>query len=77
MRTSLNIEDRLMEAAKREAEKNKQTISETITRWARYGYEALRKQNRQKVPRLRTVDLGGPAKVDLNSRRDWLDQLDE
>jgi hypothetical protein len=77
MRTSLNIEDRLMEAAKREAEKNKQTISETITRWARYGYEALRKQKHQKTPRLRTVDLGGPAKIDLNSRRDWLDQLDE
>ncbi len=77
MKTSLTLDARLVQAARKEAEKSGKTLSETITLWARLGWELLQKQ--QRTPRthqLKTVDLGGPAMIDLHCRRDWLDTLD-
>lgn len=75
MKTSLNIEDSLARAAQREARRTGRTLSETITAWARAGRAAL--AGRRRDPRdVKPVDLGGPAAVGLNSRRDWMDVLD-
>lgn len=75
MKTSLIIEDSLFEAAKKEAGRQNKNISEMIVMWARAGYKHLshesKKTNRKK--KLAPLDLGGPAKLDLTSRRDWMD----
>jgi len=76
MKTSLIIEDSLFKAAKREAEKMGKTISETISLWARVGRETLLKRKKIQTS-LKTVNLGGPAKIDLSSRRDWMDELEK
>ena len=76
MKTSLVIEDSLFKAAREESLKGSKTISETISYWARIGREALKKSKMNPARSLKTVDLGGAALVDLNSRRDWMDVLD-
>jgi len=75
MKTSLNIEDSLFKEAQKEAQKNRKTLSETISYWARIGRDTLRKSKKEGQRRLKSVDLGGAARVDLNSRRDWMDKL--
>jgi hypothetical protein len=75
MKTSLNIEDSLFEAAKKEAERTGKTLSETISTWAREGRRLVARQQRERRP-TPPVDLGGSATVDINSRRDWMDALD-
>lgn len=78
MKTSLNIQDSLFKAAQEEAKKNKSTISELISTWARIGREALMKQKEKRTVRqLMSRDLGGKAFIDLSSRRDWMDALDQ
>lgn len=76
MKTSLNIENSLFEIAQKEAQKNKKTLSETITHWARVGWETLKKQKRNQKPKLTFLNLGGPTLIDINCRRDWMDVLD-
>ena len=78
MKTSLNIDDYLFEAARKEAQKRGTTIGETLSWWAQVGRKALR-ANRGRVrtsARVKAVNLGGAARLDLNSRRDWMDVLD-
>lgn len=75
MKTSLNLDDYLFKAAKKEMQKTGKTLSETISLWARLGLEHLLKQKPQSGKKLKTVDLGGPAMLDLSSRRDWRDLL--
>lgn len=77
MKTSLTLDARLVQAARKEAAKTGKTLSATITQWARTGWEVLQKQRRTitKQP-LKTVNLGGPASIDLQCRRDWMDTLD-
>lgn len=75
MKTSLVIEDRLFREAQKDSRAKGKTISETISHWARVGWETL-KNTRKGSKRLRSVDLGGPALVDLSSRRDWMETLD-
>ena len=74
MKTSLILEDRLFREARKEAQARGKTISETISHWARVGWETLKKGQKGRR-RLKAVDLGGPALVDLSSRRDWMDTL--
>lgn len=76
MKTSLNIEDSIFEAAQQEALKSHKTVSELISYWARVGREMLRKQLKARKKQLKPVNLGGPAQIDINSRRDWMDLLD-
>mgnify|MGYP001766763521 CR=1 FL=1 len=79
MKTSLNIDDILFKEAGEEARREGKTIGETISGWARAGRRALlekrRAAKRRKAPR--AVDLGGPAMIDLGSRRDWMDSLED
>lgn len=76
MKTSLVIEDSIFRAAQQEAQRSNKTLSETISYWARLGWEALRKR---KPPsrKIRPVNLGGKAKINLASRKAWMDELDE
>lgn len=76
MKTSLNIEESLFKAAAEEAEKRDKTLSEMISYWARVGWKTLRAQEARRPTKIKPVHLGGPAIVDLNCRRDWMDNLD-
>ena len=74
MKTSLNIEDSLFKAAQQTAQKYGRTLSDVISEWARVGKDTL--THKKTRPPFHPADLGGPAKVDLSSRRDWMDTLD-
>ena len=74
MKTSLNLEDEVFDAAKKEAQLSGLSISAVISKWARAGREALKRQPKKGVE-FRPVDLGGAARVDLTHRRDWLDEI--
>lgn len=78
MKTSLNIEDSLFRDAQKEALKERKTISEIISLWAREGKKILQVQKKSRTGRrkLEAINLGDPARVDLTSRRDWMDTLD-
>ncbi|MBK5290435.1 MAG: hypothetical protein JJE04_01910 [Acidobacteriia bacterium] len=76
MKTSLVIDDSLFRAAKAEAERTGKTISETISAWASAGRRSLKEEKRKKKRVLPVLDLGQP-RIDLTSRRDWLDLLDD
>lgn len=76
MKTSLIIDDRVFQAARREAERQGKTVSQLISEWARIGLETLRKVTRLRRRKLRTVNLGRPAKINLNSRSDWMEELE-
>lgn len=75
MKTSLNIEDRLFGLLQRESIRQKKTLGEILSEWARVGYEALCKQGKKGKRRLRSVNLGGETRIDINSRKEWMDLL--
>lgn len=77
MKTSLNINDHIYKTAQREAQNQSSTISEIISFWAQVGLDFIKKQRARKKLVFKPVDLGGPAEIDLNSRRDWMDLLDK
>lgn len=76
MKTSLIIDDRVFEDAKKEAGKSGKTISEVISKWAQVGRE-VDKQNRkkQRPKEFKAKDLGAPQ-IDLSSRKDWMEELE-
>lgn len=76
MKTSLILEDSLFREAQKEARRCKRTLSEVISDWARAGRETLKRRAKAVRPTLKSVDLGGPASVDVNCRRDWMDLLE-
>lgn len=75
MKTSLNLDDSLFHAAATEARRTGKTISETVSAWARLGRDVVQVQRAERRP-VPALDLGGPATIDLASRRDWMDTLD-
>ena len=76
MKTSLVIDDRVFEEAKKEADKSGKTISEVISKWAQMGREAWKQnQKTQKAKEFRAKDLGLPQ-VDLSNRKDWMEELE-
>lgn len=75
MKTSLNLDDNLFRAAQREALKTGKTMSELINHWASFGRKCLIDAPK-KQKSFSPINLGGPTKIDLTSRRDWMDQLD-
>lgn len=75
MKTSLNIENHLFDALKREALRQKKTLSEVLCEWARAGYEILGNRGKKSRRKLRGVNLGGAAQIDINSRKEWMDLL--
>jgi len=74
MKTSLIIDDSLFKEAKREAERENKTLSETISYWARVGRNYLKK-SKKSPKKLKTVNVGRPL-ISLKSRREWMDILD-
>lgn len=76
MKTSLIIDDRVFQTARREAERRGKTVSQVISDWARIGLETLKKAAQSRRKALKSVNLGGAAEIDLSSRRDWMDSLD-
>ncbi|MBI2339406.1 MAG: hypothetical protein HYU99_03415 [Deltaproteobacteria bacterium] len=75
MKTTLMIDNFLFKEARKEAVKTGRSLSETISLWARAGHAAM-SRGKKRPPVLKTVDLGGPAAIDINSRRNWMDALD-
>mgnify|MGYP001607285503 CR=1 FL=1 len=76
MKTSLVIDDRVFEEAKKEAAKSGRTISEVISKWAQIGREAWRQtQKNKKITDFKAQNLGSPQ-VDLSSRKDWMEELE-
>lgn len=76
MKTSLVLEDSLFREAQKEAHRARKTLSEVISEWARLGKDLVRGKKRAKPLKVRALDLGGPATIDINSRREWMDLID-
>ena len=76
MKTSLVIDDRIFDEAKKEADKTGRTISEVISKWAQVGRDFLRDSNKnQKIKQFKPKDLGSP-KIDLSNRKNWMEELE-
>lgn len=76
MKTSLVIDDRVFEDAKREADKSGKTISEVISKWAQLGREVFKQTSKNQRPKeFKAKDLGAPQ-IDLSSRKDWMEELE-
>lgn len=76
MKTSLIIDDRIFEDAKKEADKTGSTISEVISKWAQVGREMWKQnQKRKKTKEFRARNLGAPL-IDLTNRKNWMEELE-
>ena len=76
MKTSLIIDDRVFEEAKKEADKSGKTISEVISKWAQLGRDVVKQaQKNQRPKEFKAKDLGVPQ-IDLSSRKDWMEELE-
>jgi hypothetical protein len=76
MKTSLNLDEELFKTAKKEALRQKTTMSHVINIWARAGRKALVEKKVKKCE-FQAVDLGGAPQIDLENRSDWMEVLDE
>lgn len=76
MKTSLIIEDRVFEDARKEASKSGRSISEVISQWAVLGREAWRQKKAGPRKKFKPLDLG-LEKVDLTNRKEWMEELDD
>jgi len=76
MKTSLNIDDSVFQAAQKMALQQRKTVSEIISLWAKLGWERLKTTKSRIKKSVTPVSLGGPSRVNLNSRQVWLDELD-
>ncbi len=77
MKTSLVIDDALYQAAKKHAEKHGTTLSETISEWAKTGFQMLKqKKNDYQKKSFTPLDGGGPPYINIHNRNEWLDELD-
>lgn len=77
MKTSLVIDDRVFEEAKKESVKSGRTISEIISKWAQIGRDVLRQNQKDQKSRkeFKPRDLGQP-RIDLSNRKDWMEELE-
>ena len=76
MKTSLNLNDQIFEAAKAEAYATGKTLSEIISSWAAVGRAATQKAQK-KNKTFKPLDLGGAPAVDLSSRSRWFEELED
>jgi hypothetical protein len=74
MKTSLIIDDRVFEEAKKEASKSGRSLSEIISQWAALGREVWRQKKRQNLKKFKALNLGR-EKIDLTSRKEWMEDL--
>ncbi len=76
MKTSLIIDDRVFEDAKKEANKSGKTISEVISKWAQVGRQVFKQKIKNQLPKeFKAKNLGAPQ-MDLSSRKDWMEELE-
>ncbi len=76
MKTSLILDDRVFEDAKKESHKTGKAISEIISSWAAMGRDLWRQKKGQPSKKFKPLNLG-PEKVDLTNRKDWMEDLDD
>ena len=76
MKTSLVLDDRVFEEAKKESLKTGKTISEIISEWAAIGRDQWKKLKGKKKKTFKPLDLGG-QNIDLTSRKEWMEDLDD
>lgn len=76
MKTSLILDDRVFEEAKKEANKSGNSISEIISQWAALGREVWKQKKMKNVKKFKPLDLG-EEKVDLTNRKEWMEDLDD
>ena len=76
MKTSLILDDRVFEEAKKESLKTGKTISEIISEWASIGRDQWKKIKNKKAKNFKALDLGG-QKIDLTNRKEWMESLDD
>lgn len=74
MKTSLIIDDSVFAEAKKEAGKTGQSMSEIISQWAALGREVWRQKSKENPKKFKPLDLGS-EKVDLTSRKEWMEDL--
>jgi hypothetical protein len=76
MKTSLVIDDKIFEDAKKEADKTGKTISEVISKWAQVGREFWKKEQKSKhIKEFKARSLGAPM-IDLTNRKNWMEELE-
>lgn len=76
MKTSLILDDRVFEDAKKESARSGQSISDIISQWAALGREVWRQKKTKSSKKFKPLILG-EEKVDLISRKDWMEALDD
>ena len=76
MKTSLILDDRVFEDAKKESHKTGRAISEIISSWASLGRDVWRQKKGKVSKSFKPLNLG-VEKVDLTNRKDWMGELDD
>jgi hypothetical protein len=76
MKTSIILDDRVFEEAKKESMKTGQSFSEVVSHWASLGREVWLQKKKLKVKVFKPIDLG-PEKIDIKNRKDWMQELDD
>ena len=76
MKTSLILDDRVFEDAKKEAHKTGKAVSEIISSWASLGRDVWRQKKSQIPKKFKPLNLGS-EKVDLTNRREWMEALED
>lgn len=77
MKTSLVLDDRVFEEAKKEAARSGRTISEVISKWAQLGRDVWRQNQKDQKSRkeFKPCDLG-QLQIDLSNRKNWMEELE-
>lgn len=75
MKTSLIIDNRVYEDAKKESASTGQSLSEIINQWAVLGRDLWKTQKKRDFT-FKPINLG-KQKVDLSSRKDWMEALED
>ncbi len=76
MKTSLILDDRVFEDAKKESHKTGKAISEIISSWASLGRDVWRQKKGKASKPFQPLNLG-EEKIDLTNRKDWMGELDD
>lgn len=76
MKTSLILDERVFEEAKKESMKSGKSISEVVSHWASLGRDIWLQQKKQKSKKFKPVDLGS-EKVNITNRKDWMEDLED
>ncbi len=75
MKTSLIIDDRVYEDAKKESVTTGKSLSEIISQWTALGRDLWKKQ-KGKTSTFKPISMG-KQRIDLSSRKEWMEILDD